>query len=85
MWEKRIRIYDTPGVPNNFPKWSYGFRLQPSLGNKLGPFYNMVLFKSQYIYIYYIYKFTNLPPFYLLKITMPLIYYSLNLKVNIYS
>ena len=37
------------------------------------------------IYIYYIYKFTNLPPFYLLKITMPLIYYSLNLKVNIYS
>ena len=38
-----------------------------------------------YIYIYYIYKFTNLPPFYLLKITMPLIYYSLNLKVNIYS
>ena len=23
MWEEGVRIYDTPGVPNNFPFYNY--------------------------------------------------------------
>ena len=25
MWEEGVHIYDTPGVPNNFPQWHLEF------------------------------------------------------------
>ena len=52
MWEERARIYDTPGVPNNFPHDTY---IEGSERDRRETFIHIYFhIIESYLYIYFV-------------------------------